>query len=376
MKHENPRISVLMSVYNGQDYLKAAIDSILTQTFEDFEFLIIDDCSTDDSWEILSVYADQDSRIRLVKNFENIGLTKSLNKGLRLVKGAYVARQDADDISLPQRLEKQVDVLNGNPNCVLVSCNLRPIDARGAIIKDLACHSALVPWYLIFYNRIAGHSQVMYRRDSVLSLDGYDEHYRYSQDYELWIRLSTLGDFTILPDVLLLRRHHPQSISARKAADQEALNLAQTQRNIKALTNQDITLSEAKILQGFWQGHWFHHRFPQHRHLAFIDALLKDAGQKFIEAKQASGSIPPLLPNQIREVIGRQYLSWLQSPLTQHHSIWSKVHITRFALAWSPFQVPKAWLMWLLRSPVDTINSLRQKIIRLHKMEHSLGVKS
>lgn len=376
MKHENPKISVLMSVYNGQDYLKAAIDSILTQTFEDFEFLIIDDCSTDDSWKILSAYAEQDPRIQLVKNSENVGLTKSLNKGLRLIKGAYVARQDADDVSLPQRLKKQADVLDGEQNCVLVSCNLRPIDAQGAIIKDLACQSELVPWYLLFYNRIAGHSQVMYRRDSVLSLDGYDEHHRYSQDYELWCRLSTLGSFTILPDVLLLRHHHTQSISASKAADQEALSLAQTQSNLKTLTNKDITLSEAKILQGFWQGHWFHHRFPQHRHLPFIDALLRDAAQQFIHDKQESGSIPSTLPNQIRKVIGRQYISWLQSPLTQHHSICSKAHITRYALAWTPFKVPKAWLIWLLRSPVDTINSLNQKMSRLHKTEHSLGAKS
>ena len=101
-----PKVSVVMSVHNGSHYLHEAVESILNQTFTDFEFITIDDFSTDSSWEILTKYADQDQRIKLFKNEENLGLTKSLNKGLKLAQGDYIARQDADDVSLPERFEK------------------------------------------------------------------------------------------------------------------------------------------------------------------------------------------------------------------------------------------------------------------------------
>ena len=97
-----------MSVYNGLPYLQKSIDSILNQTYKDFEFIIIDDCSTDKTWNILSEYAQKDKRIRLFKNEENLGLTKSLNKGLKVVQGEYIARMDGDDIALPERFEKQI----------------------------------------------------------------------------------------------------------------------------------------------------------------------------------------------------------------------------------------------------------------------------
>ncbi|PSO83704.1 MAG: hypothetical protein BRC41_11810, partial [Cyanobacteria bacterium QH_9_48_43] len=101
------KISVVMPVYNGANYIREAVESILNQTFTDFEFIVIDDCSTDRSWEILTKYANQDQRVKLFKNEENLGVTKSLNKGLKLAQGDYIARQDADDVSLPERFEKQ-----------------------------------------------------------------------------------------------------------------------------------------------------------------------------------------------------------------------------------------------------------------------------
>ena len=110
---KTPKITVLMPVYNGEKYLKESIESILKQTFRDFEFLIINDTSTDESEKIIRSF--KDSRIKLIKNEKNIGLTKSLNKGLDLAKGEYMARMDADDISLPKRLEIQVAFMDKNP---------------------------------------------------------------------------------------------------------------------------------------------------------------------------------------------------------------------------------------------------------------------
>ena len=106
---KNPKVAVLMSVYNGEKYLREAINSILSQTFNDFEFLIINDGSTDGTADILKSYTD--SRIKIINNEKNIGLTKSLNKGLKIAKGEYIARQDADDISMPERLKEEVAFL-------------------------------------------------------------------------------------------------------------------------------------------------------------------------------------------------------------------------------------------------------------------------
>ena len=130
----NPKITVLMPVYNGEKYLREAIGSILNQTFNDFEFLIINDSSTDSTREIILSY--DDTRIRLEDNEKNIGLTHSLNKGLRLAKGKYVARMDADDISLPDRLEKQLAVIENNTDVSIVACWIDIIDKNNTYIGN------------------------------------------------------------------------------------------------------------------------------------------------------------------------------------------------------------------------------------------------
>src|SRR6478609_8869067 len=117
----NPKVSVIMSVYNGARYLKEAVDSILGQTFTDFEFLIVDDCSNDNSPHILKEYAEKDKRIRLIANEFNLGLTKNLNKMITESKGEYLARFDCDDVSLPNRFAAQVNYLDEHKNVALVS---------------------------------------------------------------------------------------------------------------------------------------------------------------------------------------------------------------------------------------------------------------
>ncbi len=129
---ENPKVSVIMSVYNGDKYLREAIESILNQTFTDFEFIIVNDGSTDNSLEIIESYDDE--RIKTINNKKNIGLTKSLNKALKFAKGKYIARQDADDVSLPNRFEKQVEYLDSHPEVALVGTSVYLIDENGKII--------------------------------------------------------------------------------------------------------------------------------------------------------------------------------------------------------------------------------------------------
>lgn len=245
-----------MSVYNGSRYLREAVNSILNQTFTDFEFIIIDDCSTDPKvWEILSQYEQQDQRIKLLQNETNLGLTKSLNKGLSEAQGEYIARMDADDISLETRLEKQVKVLNEKAEIVLVSCNLEYINSNGEKVGECKRDAPpdLVAWNLLFYNHIGGHSQVMFRREPVMNLGGYSEVIPYTQDYELWLRLSNIGDFFILPENLLqYRQGDANKISIQKKEEQKRYLLLSARRNIERLIGIKITDQEIEALEIFW----------------------------------------------------------------------------------------------------------------------------
>jgi glycosyltransferase involved in cell wall biosynthesis len=185
----NPRISILMSVYNSPTFLSDAINSILSQTFEDFEFLIIDDGSNDQTSKILGV--QNDKRIRIITNHHNIGLTHSLNKLLKLAQGEYIARMDADDISLPRRLEYQVDFLDKHPDTGLVGCNYYEIDENDNVIKDCKppSENLVLKWSLLFQNAFC-HSATMFRQQCLSQAGNYDEQLSYAQDYDLWLRIA------------------------------------------------------------------------------------------------------------------------------------------------------------------------------------------
>lgn len=207
-----PQVTVLMSVYNGEPFLSQAIESILQQTFADFEFIIINDKSTDCSAEVIRSYDDQ--RIRFFENENNIGLTRSLNYGLSMVRSPYIARMDADDISFPQRLEKQVNYLNAHPNVGVVGTAIQIIDKYGKpshIWKSMITHEALI-WGLCLYAPIA-HPTVLMRQKTVEQIGGYKAEMTTAQDYDLWWRLSTVCQLANLPDVLLYLRRHETNIT-------------------------------------------------------------------------------------------------------------------------------------------------------------------
>jgi glycosyltransferase involved in cell wall biosynthesis len=310
MNSSDPKVSVLMSVYNGSQYLREAIDSILTQTFSDFEFILIDDCSTDNSWEILTSYASHDSRIILIQNKENLGLTKSLNKGLKIARGKYIARQDADDVSLPLRLEKQVSCIDKKSEVGLVSCNLEMIDASGdtKFLFQVDCDSDLIAWYLLFYNYIGGHSQVLFRKKLALDLGGYCEEYRYTQDYELWSRMIKTSKFSILPEILLKHRIHSNRISNHKAAEQENYLIQRIQNNISELTNQDISNSQALNLHKFWTGSLWN-SFPEIDTVSSIHWLMLKILRSFLEDRVDRQS-KLSMSLHLKLLIGKQFHSW------------------------------------------------------------------
>lgn len=210
-----PKVTVLMSVYNGARYLRESIESILSQTLTDYELLIINDGSTDDSRDIILSYQDQ--RIRLVDNSKNIGLTKSLNLGLELAKGELIARHDADDLSYPRRLERQVQFLDDNQDIVLLGASGRVIDETGKP-KDFILRTPVgilaIRWYLMFENAFL-HASVMFRRDVLLKkLGGYSESFVRYQDYDLWSRTARRFLIENLREVLIDCRSHFDSLTS------------------------------------------------------------------------------------------------------------------------------------------------------------------
>ena len=222
-----PKVTVLMAVYNGEGYLRETIESILVQTFQDFEFLIINDGSIDSTREIICSY--KDSRIKLVDNEQNIGLTKSLNKGWRLAKGELIARQDADDISEPERLARQVDFLEANSEVVLVGSWYKEIDSEGNFLREcsLPCDSTSIRWEILFYSPFV-HSAVMFNKNTVSEQIGfYDEAFSYAQDYDLWWRITRNLKVANIDECLMRLRINPSSMTATygKIVDDEPLKI-------------------------------------------------------------------------------------------------------------------------------------------------------
>ena len=206
---DTPKISVIMSVYNGEKYLREAIGSILAQTFTDFEFIIVDDGSTDNSLEIIQSYNDK--RIRIINNEKNIGLTKSLNKALKAARGEYIARQDADDISLPSRFEEQMRYFEEHPEVALLGTSVYIIDENGKIIGK---HIILAkPTAKDFFKcNPFDHGTVMFKKDIVNMIGFYNELIRYSQDYELWLRIAKYYEVRSLPQILYKLRSHGENV--------------------------------------------------------------------------------------------------------------------------------------------------------------------
>ena len=212
-----PSISVIMSVKNASLYLGKSVESILNQTFTNFEFLIMDDGSSDNSLKKLKKYSEIDERIILFSQ-ENKGLTKSLNFLIEKSKSSIIARMDADDICQENRFEKQLCFLNKNKDYSLVGSNASCIDSKDKRqkITNLPLSNFYIKKRLNFYNTFI-HSSVMFRKDKFIEVSGYDESFPVSQDYDLWLKMSKLRNsrFKNLKENLISLRIHEGSISEK-----------------------------------------------------------------------------------------------------------------------------------------------------------------
>jgi hypothetical protein len=212
-----------MSVHNGGRWLRAAMDSVLGQSWRDLEFLIIDDASTDDS--AAQIAAVSDERIRLIRLPENIGLTRSLNHGLQQASGEFVARQDADDVSTSERLARQLAFLQAHPEVPLVGAQARLMDAQGRSrgVRDLPLEPVSIRWLSLLDNPVI-HTAVIFRTATIRDeFGGYDESFPCVQDYDLWARVLEKYPVFNLPERLVSVREHGSSVSAMRQSEARAM---------------------------------------------------------------------------------------------------------------------------------------------------------
>jgi len=234
----SPAVSVLLPVYNAASYVGQSIESILTQTFGDFELILIDDGSTDDSYATLDSWARRDARIVLVRTARNLGLIRTLNRGLGLARGEFIARQDADDCSEPQRLERQVAFLRAHAEVGLLGAAYHAVDARGRRLYTFCPPQSdtAIRWMALFQNPFC-HTSMMFRRALAAGREAsfYDERALHAEDYELWVRLLEQTRGTNLAEPLVRWRKHSESVSVLHEATQTTFATELARRQMLAL---------------------------------------------------------------------------------------------------------------------------------------------
>ncbi|NTV51498.1 MAG: glycosyltransferase family 2 protein [Candidatus Firestonebacteria bacterium] len=228
------RVSVIMPVYNTADYLPAAIESILKQTYRAFELILVDDQSRDRSPEILQNYARRDKRIRLLRNETNLKLSRTLNRAIEAARGEYLVRMDSDDVSLPDRIAKQVAYLDAHPEVGVAGGAMDIIDGQDRLIgvRRYALTDGEIRARLFCYSPFS-HPTIILRKAVLLQAGLYDPAYNPAEDYELYFRLGRLAKFGNLADTLLRYRVVPKSMTTGSTRAMEVKTLEIRRRAVK-----------------------------------------------------------------------------------------------------------------------------------------------
>ncbi len=253
-------ISVVIPVYNAARFLDVAIESILGQTYHDFEVIAVNDGSTDQSGSILAKCAARDARIRVVSQ-RNTGIVGALNNGVAAAHGELIARMDADDICMPLRLEKQVAYLREHPECVVVGTDVLYTDPEGAPLiqhRPSEYHVGIVEQLLSGNGGALIHPTIMVRRHLLEKSGGYRAHYQWIEDLDLYLRLSELGRLANLPDVHLHYRQHLQSVNyTRRGRDELRMELLNPRRQTLGLSPLASEPSQTQSYRAAdWRRHW------------------------------------------------------------------------------------------------------------------------
>lgn len=253
MNNTTPKISLIMSVYNGEDYLGEAIESVMNQTFTDWELIVINDCSTDSTGEILRSFAQQDNRIKVYPNEVNLRLPSSLNRALEIARGTYIARMDADDICLPDRLQKQYAFMEEHPDIALSSCKFMTL--KNGVIASGGCggrnDTEAIKALLLVTNPVL-HPGIIARAEVIRGLK-YDPNFTCTEDMELWTRFVMAGHkIGILPDYLMLYRLHDKQITQTTLEKQHREVLAIQKRYCGTLLKTMTPEQEAFYITGIY----------------------------------------------------------------------------------------------------------------------------
>ncbi len=250
-----PQVSILLPVHNGERYLAVAIRSLLCQTFPDFELLVLDDDSSDGSRAIAESFGDP--RIRIEINPQRLGLARTLDRGLEIAKAPLIARQDADDISRPDRLERQVGYLAHHPSIELLGAQATVIGEGGEVLRTLSHplgHNG-IRWGQLFDNSFV-HSSVMFSRDAILKrFGGYDGRFRFAEDFELWSRVVAGTRVANVPQRLVEYRIHTGAMSHVQRSEIASVNERLLARNLRLFLGDAVWRSaDGALLARFQQG--------------------------------------------------------------------------------------------------------------------------
>ena len=296
-----PAVTVLLAVRDGGKLLPASIESILAQTWRDFELLVIDDGSTDGTAATLR--AIQDPRLRVLTNPENLGLTRSLNRGLAEARGEFVARQDADDLSAPDRLEKQVSFLREHPDVQLLGSSAWRMAPNGRLSgpNDLPTTHVALRWASVVDNPFL-HTSVMFRRATVCGeFGGYDEKFTVCQDFDLWSRLAARHSVANLRDRLVSMREHSASMTRTDPHGTTAEMRAILQANrLSVFPGRAFGENEGLLLESFRL------RFPA-RELPAMRSLLDKLFSEFLAAYPAARGSADLRATRCRQALRLGY---------------------------------------------------------------------
>lgn len=258
-----PRVSVVMAVFNGEQYLSQAVESILNQTFVDFEFIVIDDGSTDNTSAILENF--DDPRLVNLHNQQNEGLPASLNRGLSVAKGEYIARQDADDVSMPERFAQQVAYLDSHPKVGLLGCWATIIDGEGkkiSISKKPLSNEEIKS--RLHRSSCLVHGSVMFRRTCGEQAGFYRPIFRRAQDRDLWSRMTKVCEINNLSEILYNWRFNPDAYTVSRTIRHGRYSLLAVEVNIKfnSKTNEKLlqTFVEKRLYPRFFSSYYWHGR--------------------------------------------------------------------------------------------------------------------
>jgi glycosyltransferase involved in cell wall biosynthesis len=248
-----PRVSVVMSVYNGLPLVREAVQSIQSQTFEDFEFIIVNDGSTDGTLAYLKSVEAMDSRVRILDQ-ANTGLTRALIRGVAEARSSLIARMDADDLSAPDRLRKQVAVLDEMPDLCAATCGIEYVTEQleRVIVNDGRHDMDAIPMLNTLFNSIGGHGHMMFRKSAYELAGGYDPDFRYAQDYDLWTRMLCYGRLGVARGILYRFRLGDNSISKKFSGQQMESAALVANREFQKLTGTFLDKRDSLVILQLW----------------------------------------------------------------------------------------------------------------------------